>query len=126
MSETPNCALRACDAIPSSSPVGGSGHGWRVADEPFRDPPFVFEQKDASKLRKPIGAVFKGAEDCFPVGDRERDEFAVVLVGVLKGFGCVVEPFRAEALGEFEHETVRNQEASEEHLLDSSRFRTGA
>ena len=97
-----------------------------MANEPFSQSPFVFEEQDASELRKPVRAVLKGADDCFPVGDRERDDVALVVVGVFEDFGGVVEPFRAEALGEFEYETVRDREASEEHVLDSSMFGAGA
>ena len=93
-----------------------------MANELFSQSPFVFEEQDASEFRKPVGAVLKGAEDCFAVGDRERDDVALVVVGVFEDFGCVVEPFRTEALREFEYETVRDREASEEHVLDSSIF----
>ena len=93
-----------------------------MADEPFGQSPLVFEEQDAAELRKPVGAVLEGAEDRSPVGDRERDDGAFVVVSAFEDFGCVVEPFRAEALGEFEYETVRDREASEEHVLDSSMF----
>ena len=90
--------------------------------EPFSHSQFVFEEQDASELPKPVWAVLKSAEDRFPVEDGERDDVALTVVGVFEEFGCVVEPFGAEALGELEHETVRDREASEEHLLDSSTF----
>jgi hypothetical protein len=93
-----------------------------VANQPFSQSPFVSEEQDASELRKPVGAILKGAEDCCPVGDRERDDAAFVVVGVFEDFGCVAEPFRAEAPGELEHETVRDREAGEEHLLNSPTF----
>jgi hypothetical protein len=43
-----------------------------MADEPFSQSPFVFEEQDASQLRKPVRAVLKGAEDRFPIEDGER------------------------------------------------------
>ena len=52
----------------------------------------------------------------------ERDDASFVVVGVFEDFGCAVEAFRAKALGELEHETVRDREASEEHVPDSSTF----
>ena len=102
--------------------VARSGDGWRVANEPFSQSPFVFEEQDASEFREPVGAVLEGAENGFPVADSEHDDTALVVVGVFEDFGCVVEPFRAEALGEFEYEAVRDRKASEEHVLDSSIF----
>ena len=71
-----------------------------MADEPFGQSPFVLEEQDASEFRKSVRAVLKGAEDCFPVGNSERDDAASVVVGVFEDFGCVVEPFGAEALGD--------------------------
>ena len=66
--------------------AGGTSLEWRVAHEPLRLSPFVLEEQDALKFREPVRAIIKRTEDCFPVGDRERDGAALVGVGVFEGF----------------------------------------
>jgi hypothetical protein len=39
-----------------------------------------------------------------------------------EGLGSVVQPLRAETLGELEHESIRNRETGEEHVPDCGRF----
>ena len=51
------------------------------------EPVAVRVEQDASEFRKPVGAVLKGAQDCFTVGDRERDDAALDVVGVFEDFG---------------------------------------
>ncbi len=105
---------------------GRSACEWRGADETFRQSPFVFEEQDASKLRKPVWAVLERTEDRFPVGDRQRHDVAFVVVGVLKGFGRLLKAFRAEALRKLKYESVRDRETGEEHVLDDDRFEATA
>jgi hypothetical protein len=105
------------------SRVGRSAREWRGAYETFRQSPFLFEQQNASKLRKPVRAVLEHAQDRFPVGDRQRHDVAFVVVGVLERFGSVVNAFRAEALRQLEYESVRDRETGEEHQPDTDRFR---
>ena len=107
---------------PPRSRVGRSAYEWRGADETFRPSPFALEEEDASKLRKPVRAVLKHAQDRFPVGDRQRHDVALVVVGVLEGFGSLLKAFRAEALRKLKYESVRDRETGEKHLLDDDRL----
>lgn len=103
----------------ASGPAGRSAYWWRVDNEPFRQSPFVLEEQHALELREAVGAVVERPKDCFSVGDRERDDPAFAVVGVFERFGGVVESLRAEALREFEHQTVGDVEACQKHGVSS-------
>ena len=89
-----------------------------MANESCGRSPLVLEEQDSSKVGESVGAVGERPEDRFAVEDCERDQLATFVVGVLEGFGGVVEALHAEASGKVEHETVGNLEAREEHAFD--------
>jgi hypothetical protein len=79
-----------------------------VANESLRHTPFVFEEQNTSEFRKSVRAILERSEDCFPVGNGERDRAALVVIGVFQVCGSVVKPLRAEALRKLKHEPVRD------------------
>jgi len=91
--------------------------------EAFPSPPLTVTEELAPKWGESCRRVFERTEDLVPLGQRERQESGLAVIGRFETLGGVVEAGLAKLPGEREHVRVTNLKTGEHHATDPIRTR---